>query len=116
MLALVAALCLGAAAVPSSAQAYEQQYCNVVVSPFESCPSSGLHTWYFNEGIVGYEGATVCVYMWNAHNEVVRGEDFPCEYGHVEQEFSRPHNAWYNSRVYNGTTSYSFILVGHAVA
>ena len=116
MLALAAALCVSAAALPSSAQAYEQWYCNVAVAPFGTCYSSGLHTWYFNEGFVGYQGATVCVYMWNAHNGVIRGGDFPCGYQYAWQQFSRPRNAWYNSRVYNGTTSYSFVLVGHAVA
>lgn len=102
--------------LPSSAHAYEQWYCNEVVRPLTSCPSRGLHTWYFNEGFVGYQGATVCVYMWNAQNGVIRGGDFSCGIQYASQRFNRPRNPWYNSRVYNGVTSHSFILVGHAVA
>jgi hypothetical protein len=116
VLTLAAALCLSAVALPSSAQAYEQWYCNVVVSPLTSCTSSGLHSWYFNSATTGYSGATVCAYMWNAHNGVVRGGSFPCDYQYVEQWFNRTSDLWYNARVYNGTTQFSIIIVGHALA
>lgn len=113
---MCAALCLSAAALPSSAQAYEQWYCNVVVAPTSTCYSGGLHSWYFNSATTGYQGATVCAYMWNAHNAVVRGGSFPCALRYVEQWFNRTNDLWYNARVYNGNTQYSIIIVGHALA
>jgi len=117
VLALVAALSVGAVALPGSAQAYEQNpYCNGVVAPLNECLSSGLHSWYRNWATTGYSGATVCAYMWNAHNGVVRGGDYNCRYQHAENNFNRTSDLWYNARAVNGNTQYSIVLVGQAWA
>ncbi len=117
VLALVAALSLGALAIPGSAQAYEQNpFCNGVVAPLNECASSGLHSWYRNWATTGYSGAAVCAYEWNAHNGVVRGGQEPCAYQHVEQLFNRTGDAWYNARAVNANTQFSIVLVGQAWA
>lgn len=116
VLALTVAVCLSAAALPSSAQAYEQWYCNVVVAPNTACSSSGLHSWDFNEGFVGYQGAVVCVWMRNANNGNRRGGSFPCGVQYAWQSFNPTNDPIYNAKVHNGVLTHSFILVGHAIA
>jgi invasion protein IalB len=117
LLALCAALCLSAVALPSSAQAYEQNpYCNGVVAPLNECLSSGLHSWYRNCATTGYSGAAVCAYMWNAHNGVVRGGVTTCRSMHAENNFNRTADQWYNSRAVNANTQFSIVLVGQAWA
>jgi hypothetical protein len=107
VLALVAALSVGAVALPGSALAYEQNpYCNGVVAPLNECLSSGLHSWYRNWATTGYSGASVCAYMWNAHYGVVRGgnANIICAAQHAESNFNSTGDAWYNARAVNINT------------
>lgn len=116
VLALAMALCLSAAALPGSAHAYQQIYCNGYVLYGNECPSSGLHTWYYNSAAEG-NSRWVCEYMWNAHNGVIRGGSITCGYGFTSRTWSRPRNAWYNARVVNDDRAgWTLYLVGNAIA
>lgn len=114
---VIAALGAGgfSAVVANPAQAYSQVYCGGYVAALDYCPSSGLHSWYYNQAGTN-SGQTVCVYMWNAVKNVVRGNQLPCDYIQVSQTFNRTSDQWYNARVYNGTYGVAIPIAGYAVA
>lgn len=115
VLALAVALCLTAAALPGSAQAYQQIYCQQYVASLDYCPSSGLHSWYFNSAATN-SGQTVCEYMWNAHNGVIRGGWVGCRYSYTDRTWNRTGDPWYNARNYNGTYGVAIYMTGNAIA
>ena len=109
------ALFLTAVAVPGSAQAYQQIYCQYTVAASPTyCASSGLHSWYFNSA-ANNSGERVCQYMWNAHNGVVRGGFLGCNYTYTDRTWNRTDDLWYNARNMN-PNSWPIYMVGNAIA
>lgn len=109
--ALAAAFALAAASAPA-ASAWSQYYCVLAGAapyPYAICESSGLHSLYYNEASTTSYEQNVCEYMWNAHNEVVRGGWIGCNWGRTTRTWSRTGDAWYNAKAYNNM-NYSILL------
>jgi hypothetical protein len=106
-------------AAPTTAYAYEQQYCGVVKPPNVVCPSTGLHSWDSNMG--WYPGPTshnvwVCQMMYNANTGQFR-TGMSCDLDTTSHWYGVTNVASYNAKVYiDNVTCCAHTIWGYAVA
>lgn len=102
LIALAASFALSAAAAPP-AQAWYETYCYLtVVGPLPlHCASSGLHSLRYNEVMTTSSSQAVCQWMWNAHNQKIRGDYVNCEWLEARRTWGPTSDAWYNAKGHN---------------
>lgn len=112
LVALVVSLAIAAAAAPNAQAAWYQTYCYLTPkAPLpDMCESSGLHSLRYNEVMTTSSSQAVCQYMWNAHNQKIRGDFVDCQWFEARRTWGATSDAWYNVKGYNWHTDRSILI------